>query len=238
MTEPNGAVEAVARAEKIMCDFYLSPEYDPKAARPADVVKAAIQFVLSSAQPTTALVGWQNERHRVSKIINRTASPALTITADELGKIMQEEWGEICEDAQAHPSDIGREGRKLFYNPRHWTAAIADRLNARLTSPPTMPTPSDQEKPTEWCPRIGEEVRVSEGTATRWPDWRDVRLWVVGVSLDRNVVGSPTRGLNISVSDEWPVTNRTGGFTDGFYINRDHAPDDLVPLVCPERSPK
>jgi len=57
-----------------------------------------------------------------------------SITAAELGEIMQEEWGEICEDAQAHPSDIRREGRKLFYDPRHWTDAIARRLNERLAS--------------------------------------------------------------------------------------------------------
>ena len=82
----------------------------------------------------------------------------------------------------------------------------------------------------DWHPRIGEEVRPSENMIERWPDWRDTRLWVVGVTLDRNVVGNPTRVLNVCVSDEWPVTNRTGGFTDGFYINRDHTPDDLVPL--------
>lgn len=57
------------------------------------------------------------------------------ITAEQLGEIMQEEWGEICEDAQAHPQDIRHEGRKLFYDPRHWTAAIADRLNARIVTP-------------------------------------------------------------------------------------------------------
>lgn len=31
---------------KIMKDFYLSPSYDPHAARPADVVQAAIEFAL------------------------------------------------------------------------------------------------------------------------------------------------------------------------------------------------
>ncbi|WP_103727620.1 hypothetical protein [Novosphingobium sp. HII-3] len=97
-------------------------------------------------------------------------------------------------------------------------------------------SPSAPEAPSErgvgdWHPRIGEEVRPSENMIERWPDWRDTRLWVVGVTLDRNVVGNPTRGLNVCVSDEWPVTNRTGGFTDGFYINRDHVPDDLVPLT-------
>jgi hypothetical protein len=33
-------------AEWLMREFYLSPSYDPKAARPADNVKAAIQFTI------------------------------------------------------------------------------------------------------------------------------------------------------------------------------------------------
>ena len=96
---------------------------------------------------------------------------------------------------------------------------------------PSVPEAPSERGVGDWHPRIGEEVRPSENMIERWPDWRDTRLWVVGVTLDRNVVGNPTRGLNVCVSDEWPVTNRTGGFTDGFYINRDHAPDDLVPLT-------
>jgi hypothetical protein len=104
---------------------------------------------------------------------------------------------------------------------RRWTDAKAmqDAWNRRAT-----PAPAG------WQPRIGEEVRVSQETAERWPDWRDTRLWVVGVSMDRNVSGTPTEGLNVCVSDEWPVTNRTGGFTDGFYINRPYAGDDLRPI--------
>lgn len=35
------------RAEQLMIDFYASKDYDPKAARPADVVKAAIAFTLT-----------------------------------------------------------------------------------------------------------------------------------------------------------------------------------------------
>lgn len=69
------------------------------------------------------------------------SNPSFAITAEELGQIMQDEWGDICEDAQAHPEDIRREGRKLFYLPRHWTAAIADRLNARRPEPATPTNP-------------------------------------------------------------------------------------------------
>lgn len=35
------------RAEQLMIDFYASKDYDPKAARPADVVKAAIAFTIA-----------------------------------------------------------------------------------------------------------------------------------------------------------------------------------------------
>ncbi|SFS42954.1 hypothetical protein [Brevundimonas viscosa] len=40
-------------ADRLMQDFYLSADYDPKAARPADTVKAAIAFALRT-HPTPA----------------------------------------------------------------------------------------------------------------------------------------------------------------------------------------
>jgi hypothetical protein len=46
-------------AERLMREFYLSASYDPKAKRPADNVKAAIAFALSSRlspTPETGLV--------------------------------------------------------------------------------------------------------------------------------------------------------------------------------------
>ena len=40
--------KATEVADRLMQDFYLSPAYDPKAARPADTVKAAIAFALAA----------------------------------------------------------------------------------------------------------------------------------------------------------------------------------------------
>lgn len=36
--------------ERLMREFYVSSAYDPKAARPADVVKAAIKFALTATR--------------------------------------------------------------------------------------------------------------------------------------------------------------------------------------------
>lgn len=49
------------RAHKLMQEFYLSPSYDPKAERPADVVQAAIEFALSTdrAPAVSEEAGWQ-----------------------------------------------------------------------------------------------------------------------------------------------------------------------------------
>lgn len=49
-------------ADRLMQDFYLSNSYDPNAARPADIVKAAIAFTLSNtrpqpSEPTPAIAG-------------------------------------------------------------------------------------------------------------------------------------------------------------------------------------
>jgi hypothetical protein len=45
---PPTNTEAEGLAERLMREFYLSDSYDPNAARPADNVKAAIAFALSS----------------------------------------------------------------------------------------------------------------------------------------------------------------------------------------------
>lgn len=60
---------------------------------------------------------------------------AVEIPAEMLGEVMQEAWGEICDDAGAHPSDMvhGR-GTVLHFRPSHWTSLIALRLNERLST--------------------------------------------------------------------------------------------------------
>lgn len=56
------------------------------------------------------------------------------ITAEILGEVMQDAWGEICSDTQCHPEDISRVKGVTFYAPRHWTDLIAIRLNERLAA--------------------------------------------------------------------------------------------------------
>lgn len=45
---------------------------------------------------------------------------------------MTDAWGEICDDTGCHPLDIRREGRKLFFDPRHWADLTALRLSERI----------------------------------------------------------------------------------------------------------
>lgn len=82
----------------------------------------------------------------------------------------------------------------------------------------------------EWRPYIGEEVRVAEHIALTWPEWRDQPLFVVGLSKDRLGGQYPIDGINVTVSEEWPLTSSTTGFTDGFWIGRLDKPDDLAPV--------
>ena len=83
----------------------------------------------------------------------------------------------------------------------------------------------------EWRPYIGEEVRVAEHIALTWPEWRDQPLFVVGLSKDRLGGQYPIDGINVTVSEEWPLTSSTTGFTDDFWIGRLDKPDDLAPVV-------
>jgi hypothetical protein len=51
-----------------------------------------------------------------------------------LGEVMQREWGEICDDTGCHPLDIERIGKRTFFQPNHWVAAIAAALPAAIRS--------------------------------------------------------------------------------------------------------
>lgn len=65
MTNQRDAAEAVV--DRLMIDFYTSPSYDPKAARPGDVVKAAIAFTLASMPAAS------NERPDIDACVRRIA---------------------------------------------------------------------------------------------------------------------------------------------------------------------
>lgn len=82
-----------------------------------------------------------------------------------------------------------------------------------------------------WNPYVGQEVRLAEHLARNWPEWREQRLWIVGINKERRGGQYPIDGLNITVSEEWPITSQTSGFTDAFYVGRREAPDDLAPVV-------
>jgi hypothetical protein len=60
--------EAVTDADRLMVDFYTSKFYDPKAARPADTVKAAIQFTLAALQSRPVTIG-EDEVERMSQAL-------------------------------------------------------------------------------------------------------------------------------------------------------------------------
>lgn len=75
-----------------------------------------------------------------------------------------------------------------------------------------------------WQPRIGERVTASEWFLREYGEWRDIPLFVVGVHKDRGI-----DGLNIWVSEHWPVDSNSDGYTDGFRIGRAGQPDDLYP---------
>jgi hypothetical protein len=74
------------------------------------------------------------------------------ITRAALAEVMQDAWGEICDDSGSHPLDMkhGR-GSILFYEPGHWTDLIALRLNERLATTPKAPaTDAGEVEPVAW----------------------------------------------------------------------------------------
>ncbi|NOW46216.1 hypothetical protein FHW96_002374 [Novosphingobium sp. SG751A] len=81
----------------------------------------------------------------------------------------------------------------------------------------------------DWRPYIGQQVKPSYSLLESYPEYRGETYFVAEIRIERRG-GYPVDGLNIAITEEWPVTSKTTGFTDGFYINRAGKPDDLEPV--------
>lgn len=102
-----------------------------------------------------------------------------------------------------------------------------DYTIALLAASPTSPSLAEGERE-PWVPRIGDPVKVNPGNDYA-ADWERIDLWVAGVGLDDRC-----RGVNVTVSEQWPVPPRHSrdyrGLTDDFIVARtDGKPDDLCP---------
>lgn len=53
---------------------------------------------------------------------------------------MQDAWNDICADTGCHPLDIERRGKELYFQPRHWAAAIAAKLASDIVGHSTIAT--------------------------------------------------------------------------------------------------
>lgn len=106
----------------------------------------------------------------------------------------------------------------------HNVALIVEAINALPNLLDRITTASKG----EWHPRIGERVEVRDDYPDA-PSWQRVPLWVAGVH-----VAESGDGLDVTVAEQWPVPYRHArdymGLTDGFYVGRANAPDDLRPL--------
>lgn len=74
-----------------------------------------------------------------------TPPAAKGVTEAMVEQAMREEWDEICSDTGCHPLDITRQGRKLFFSPSHWAAAVAKRLAALSPLPAPEAGEADEE---------------------------------------------------------------------------------------------
>lgn len=81
----------------------------------------------------------------------------------------------------------------------------------------------------DWRPYLGQPVQATEALLERFPEYRGETYFIAGIGIERRG-GYPVDGLNITITEDWPVTSKTLGFTDEFYINRAGKADDLEPI--------
>ena len=59
-------------------------------------------------------------------------TPAVDILAicahEAVRTAMQDAWNTICADTGCHPLDIKRQGKELYFEPRHWADLVAKLL--------------------------------------------------------------------------------------------------------------
>ncbi len=106
-----------------------------------------------------------------------------------------------------------------------------------LTTPEQL-SPLSDGVVVDWMPHVGEQVVINPDSADWASDWVDAAgnpmvLWVAAVEA------IPGGGVNVTVSEEWPIKAR-GAFsgatslTDGFCVGRDEI-DHIRPLAALSR---
>lgn len=83
--------------------------------------------------------------HRLAHSAPKDAGVA-KITDAMVREAMQTAWDDFCDDAQAHPGDMRREGRKLWFTAGTWADHTAMHLRAMLYNFPSPPVPSKDEE--------------------------------------------------------------------------------------------
>lgn len=81
------------------------------------------------------------------------------------------------------------------------------------------------EPDTAWIPKIGDPVRVADHCADS-ELWNRDPIHVLGISRNRLGSGKYSHEINVTVSTDWPDFSDA---TDGFLINKENGPDDLLP---------
>jgi len=117
----------------------------------------------------------------------------------------------------------------LEYLDGRYPTKQAPAIIARID---TLPQPSFAATLSEpWVPKIGDPIKVSANCEYS-SDWERTELWVAGLAVDEHC-----RGINVTVTEQWPVPIRflSGyiGHTDGFLVARtDGKRDDLEPRAA------
>lgn len=119
---------------------YLNEDTGEEYARNHPVESGEVPDATRIRQSTAQEDHLWNEWQRAAA---SSPAPMPKVDAKMLGEVMQDAWGEICDDTGCHPLDIRREGKKLFFDERHWVDLISMRLNERLARDAKQAAPAD-----------------------------------------------------------------------------------------------
>lgn len=75
-----------------------------------------------------------DEPKRMARIPRPVGPEPGELTRALVADAMQDAWNTICSDTGCHPLDIIREGKNLFFQPRHWVDHVAGLIFARTVA--------------------------------------------------------------------------------------------------------
>lgn len=121
------------------------------------------------------------DRDWADEVIKGANLEAQPVAVEAITEIMEQEWGEWCDDAGNFPDDFEWQGGNgiLSYEPGRWSRRVANRI-INLTAPPAPVVPDEITAPLGAIAN-GYQLSIAQAEGYRW-GWNACRAAMLAVA--------------------------------------------------------